>query len=196
MGRITQDNRFYVYQYINEATGLPYYVGKGTGRRINQSHKHIPLPSKEYRQVIQDGLKHQEALDLEVSLIRKYGRKVNGGILDNIKVNRWACIPGWHHSEDTKQRISKKTLGVKKSDETKERMRQAQLNQSLETRQKIRNSLTGVKHTEERKEKNRQSAMKPEVREAKRQKMLAIIASRKLAGLGWGGGKKNGGITS
>ena len=144
--------QFYVYQYINESTGLPYYIGKGSKDRLNEKHR-CALPAREYRQIIQDGLTHQDALDLEVSLIRKYGRKVDGGILDNIEVNRWACVPGWHHSEDTKQRISKATTGVKKSDKTKERMRQAQLNQSLETRQKIRDTLTGTKHTEERKQK-------------------------------------------
>lgn len=129
-----------------------------------------------------------------MELIKKYGRIIDGGILENIKVNRWACNPGWHHSEETKNRISKAKMGVKKSEETKKKMRQAQLLQSDETKEKIRNTLTGIKHSEERIEKNRQSALRPEVKEAKRQKMLDVIATKKLAGLGWGRGKKNKGI--
>jgi len=69
-------NIFYVYQYITEE-GIPYYIGKGSKDRINESHSPwIKIPSKEYRQYIKTGLSELEAFDLEIELIKHYGRNV------------------------------------------------------------------------------------------------------------------------
>jgi hypothetical protein len=135
---------FYVYQYVTEDM-IPYYIGKGKKNRIHKQHTYTILPPKEQRIIIKQGLSEIEALILENDLIRKYGRKIDGGILDNIKINRWACNSGWNHSEETKARISNTKIGVKKSIETKERMRVAQLHQSEETRNKIRLANLGRK---------------------------------------------------
>jgi len=128
---------FYVYQYVTPEN-VPYYVGKGKGKRIHAMHKHTIVPAKEFRIFVKTGLTEDEAIDLEIELIKFYGRKVDSGLLDNTKLNQWACTSGWTHSAETKAKISKSKLGVKKSDETREKMRQAQLNQSEETRHKIR----------------------------------------------------------
>lgn len=137
--------KFYVYQYLTE-TGLPYYIGKGSGRRIHVKHLHVELPPMERRVVIKDGLTNEEAKKLEGELISKYKRKLDGGILDNIKINQWACAVGWKHSEETKQKISQGNLGKKrtleqiinyKSKKTKEhaeKIRQANLGRSNDGR--------------------------------------------------------------
>jgi NUMOD3 motif len=101
---------FYVYQYLDES-GNPYYIGKGKGKRIHRMHTKTVLPPVERRVVIQDGLTNEEAKQLEKELITKYGRKIDGGILDNIKINQWACAVGWKHSEEAKLKISKGNKG-------------------------------------------------------------------------------------
>jgi len=101
---------FYVYQYITES-GTPYYIGKGSGRRMHVEHTKTTLPPLERRIIIKDGLTNEEAKRLEGELIAKYGRKADGGILDNIKINQWACAVGWTHSEESKRKISEKNKG-------------------------------------------------------------------------------------
>lgn len=105
---------FYVYQYVNK-DGNPYYIGKGSGRRLHVKHTTVELPPIDRRVIIQDGLTNDEAKQLEADLIQKYKRKIDGGILDNIKINQWACHTGWKHSEETKRKISQGNLGKKRT---------------------------------------------------------------------------------
>ena len=37
----------------------------------------------------------KDAFDLELELIKEYGRKIDGGILDNIRISRWVAQAGW-----------------------------------------------------------------------------------------------------
>jgi hypothetical protein len=37
---------FYVYQYVTPEN-VPYYVGKGKGKRIHAMHKHTIVPGQE-----------------------------------------------------------------------------------------------------------------------------------------------------
>jgi len=148
---------YYVYQYLTE-DNIPYYIGKGKGNRINRGHK-VQLPPPERRVIIQDILSNEEAKELEKYLISKYKRKVDGGILDNIKINQWACHAGWKHSEETKRKISEKNTGKKRTpeqlknykgtvtEEHKEKVRQANLGRKdgLERREKIRQANLGKK---------------------------------------------------
>lgn len=100
---------FYVYQYLRE-DGTPYYVGKGSGDRAwkKWSKKDIKPPHDSSRIVIiQDGLKEQEAFDLEKKLIAEYGRKDLGtGILHNKtdggEGSSGHKISGWKWSEESK----------------------------------------------------------------------------------------------
>lgn len=139
-----EQNVFYVYQYLN-VDGTPYYIGKGKGTRIHKKHTFTILPPKDRRIIIEKNLSEIDALVLENELIKKYGRKINGGMLDNIKINRWTCTSGWKHSEETKKRISAAKIGIKKTLETRENMRAAQLLQSEETKNKKRLANIGRK---------------------------------------------------
>jgi hypothetical protein len=125
---------FYVYQYLDES-GLPYYIGKGSGRRMHKPHTKTSLPPVERRIIIHDGLTNEQAKDLEKQLITKYGRKVDGGILDNIKINQWACHTGWKHSEETKRKISQGNKGKKR---TPEQLQNYKGTVTAEHREKIR----------------------------------------------------------
>lgn len=113
------DKIFYVYQYVTE-NNVPYYIGKGSKSRIREKHHHTVVPLPKYRQYVKIGLNEVEACELENQLIRQYGRKIDGGLLDNIKLNRWACTSGWNHSAESKQKISNKNSGKIRSNEAKQ----------------------------------------------------------------------------
>jgi hypothetical protein len=130
---------FYVYQYVSES-GLPYYIGKGSGRRIHTPHTKTILPPVDRRIIIQGGLTNEDAKKLEGELINKYGRKVDGGILDNIKINQWACHTGWKHSDETKSKISKGNKGKKR---TEDQLKNYKGTTSKEVADKIAKTLAG-----------------------------------------------------
>lgn len=131
---------FYVYQYINK-DGNPFYIGKGSKNRINESHlPWLEIPAPEFRQIIKDNLTEKEAFDLELSLIKKYKRKIDGGILENKKLSRWVAQSGWKHSEDTKKRISQSNSGKIRSEKQKQNYKKPK---SAEHIEKIRQANLG-----------------------------------------------------
>jgi len=130
---------FYVYQYLTES-GLPYYIGKGSGRRIHRPHTKTTLPPIERRVIVKDNLSNDEAKNLEKHLITKYGRKIDGGILDNIKINQWACHTGWKHSDETKRKISH---GNKGKIRTPEQRKNYKGSKTAEHAEKIRQANLG-----------------------------------------------------
>ena len=144
---------FYVYQYITE-DGTPYYIGKGSGRRIHRPHTKTTVPPVDRRVIIQDGLTNDEAKKLEGELITKYGRKLDGGILDNIKINQWACAVGWKHSTEAKRKISQGNKGKKR---TPEQLKNYKGTVTAEHKEKVRQANLGRKDSPERREKIRQA---------------------------------------
>ncbi len=71
---------YYVYAWLREDRQSPFYLGKGTGRRAWRSQS----PGGDRVQLIKVNLTQQEALDLEKTLIKFYGRQIDGGILENV----------------------------------------------------------------------------------------------------------------
>lgn len=135
-----QNNIFYVYQYLKE-DGTPYYIGKGSYNRINEYHgKRIKLPAKEYRQFVKNNMQEKEAFDFEISLIKQYGRKLDGGILENIKLSRWVAQAGWKQSKETKIKISEKNSGKVRTEEHKQNYRKPK---TAEHAEKIRQANLG-----------------------------------------------------
>lgn len=122
---------YYVYAYLRKSDDTPYYIGKGTRYRINQKDGHPFLPAPERRVKLAENLTEQAALDLEVELIAKYGRKKydEGGILYNTTLggegasihkteeSRQAAIRAYKES-DRYQELQKKNRKIKQ-----ERMR-------------------------------------------------------------------------
>lgn len=140
-------NIFYVYQYTTN-DGIPYYIGKGSKNRINECHlPWVTIPAKEFRHYIKTGLSEKEAFDLEIELIKNYGRKIDGGILDNIKLTRWVSQAGWFHSDETKQKISKSNIGKVRTEEQKQNYRKPK---TVEHAEKIRQANLGRKDSKER----------------------------------------------
>ena len=98
-----QPQNYYVYAYINEHDGNPYYIGKGKKRRMYNKHKTVDVPSDLSKIIIiQDNLEEQQAFDLEVQLIAHYGRQdKKTGILLN-KTNGGDGISGYVCSEQVR----------------------------------------------------------------------------------------------
>ena len=78
-------NRFYVYAFLR-LDGTPYYIGKGTGRRITSSRgRSFRLPPTDRRKILVGGLSEPEAFEYEIALIHCLGRKDQGrGCLRNL----------------------------------------------------------------------------------------------------------------
>ena len=142
-------NNYYVYQYITES-GQPYYIGKGKNNRIHVAHKHTVIPSKERRIIIKNNLTNDEAKALEGELITKYGRKIDGGILDNIKINQWACFDGWKHKPETIEKIRQGNLGKVRTEEAKIKYRQPKTPEHAENIRKANIGKTVVDNVKQK----------------------------------------------
>lgn len=155
---------FYVYVHRRLDTGEVFYVGKGTGRRINCSTGRNPLwtrVSKKHGLIaekIAEHLTEKEAFRIEMETISLLSPPCNftaGG----------EGISGYRHTPETKERlhnahfqrkqspeaIEKRTAklrGKKRSKEFCEAVHKRKIGQkhTLETRQKMRASHTGLRN--------------------------------------------------
>ena len=107
--------KFYVYQYERE-DGTPYYIGKGTGNRINDPKHTVSIPpEKERRVILFENLTDAESIEKEKELIAHYGRKDLGtGILRNL-TDGGEGVSGriFSHSEESKKKMSESHKGKK-----------------------------------------------------------------------------------
>lgn len=130
-------NRFYTYAYLREDR-TPYYIGKGQGRRISNRQKKDMKSPKDKSKIIllKQNLTEEEAFRHEIYMIAVFGRKDLGtGILRN-RTNGGEGISGFIPTEETRRKISEKNKGKKRTEEQKQKLREAQKNQSEETRRK------------------------------------------------------------
>ena len=121
--------RFYTYAYLRE-DGTPYYIGKGTGKRVYDSRKRCIKPPKDKSKIIflKQNLTEEEAFKHETYMIAIFGRKDLGeGILHN-RTDGGEGASGVVVSEETRKKLSEKTrgennpnYGKKHSEETKKK---------------------------------------------------------------------------
>ena len=80
-------NRFYVYAFLRR-DGSPYYIGKGSGGRINQSKgRCCGAPPENRRVKIKENLGEKEAFDLERELISKENWKEYNRNRQGVKIH-------------------------------------------------------------------------------------------------------------
>lgn len=135
---------YYVYLHIRHDTNEPFYVGKGRKyrafKKTNRSEHWNNISKFGYSVIfLEENLEESRSFQLETYWIRRIGRKDLGeGPLVNIT--------------DGGEKI-----GMKYSDESKEKMRQSHLGmrQSEETKKKISQSMMGRKYSKERGDKIR-----------------------------------------
>ena len=161
--------KYYTYAYLRE-NRTPYYIGKGSGRRIyNKGKKDIKPPKNKSRIIfLKQNLTEEEAFKHEIYMIEVFGRKDLGtGILHN-KTNGGDGVSGiipWNKdmvgcfSEKTIKQMGESRKGEKNhnygkifSVETREKMSENQMGEKnnfygkthkLETKQKISKKIKG-----------------------------------------------------
>ena len=152
--------RFYVYAFLRK-DGTPYYIGKGAGKRINQSTgRFIKLPPKDQRKILVGGLTEPEAFEHEVALISLLGRKDQGtGCLRN-RTDGGDGTSGYVVSPEARAKISAANTGRTKSPETRAKLSAASKGRKLsaEHRAKMSAALTGRTYSAEHRAKMSASA--------------------------------------
>jgi hypothetical protein len=130
----TTSNNFYVYIHRLEGQELPFYIGKGRGRRAwktdrrSQYWKNIVKEGRLSVEIVQNALTEKEAFELERLLIKQYGRRQYGGCLCNL-TDGGEGGSGMVMSEEAKAKLAAAARGkpahnkgVPLSDETKQKL--------------------------------------------------------------------------
>jgi hypothetical protein len=141
---------YYVYKYLRE-DNTPYYFGKGTNGRAYSSRHNVNVPPKDRIIFVKENLTEEQAHQLEIELIAKYGRKDNGtGILRNL-TDGGEGTSGYILSEDSKQKIRDKRALQMTTEETRKKMSESRKGKTHteETKRKIAEGAKGRKKSPE-----------------------------------------------
>jgi hypothetical protein len=186
-------NIFYVYIYYHPVTNIPFYVGKGSKKRAwihltSKAHNHFIHTIEKIRKegneplvkIYKNNLCEKEAYELEMLLIKKYGKKVDGtGCLCN-KTNggEGGGVIGRVVSEETRKKMSESQKGKKLSEEQIEHLRELGRNVSEEIKKRISITNTGRKLSEETRKKMSDSRRGRVVSEETRKKLSESLKGR------------------
>jgi len=150
--------KHYVYAYLREDLS-PYYIGKGTGKRAYDKRHSINLPTDLSRIVfLENDLTNEQAIEIEVNLIARYGRKDLGtGILRNL-TDGGEGMAGYKQSKEHIAKRVATAIGVPKPAE--QVAKQVATRRSKGYAKPEAFTFAGRKHTAESKQKNREASLK------------------------------------
>jgi hypothetical protein len=151
---------YYTYAYLREDS-TPYYIGKGSGKRIYKKTKNEIKPPKDKSRIIflKQNLIEEEAFKHEIYMIAVFGRKDLGtGILYN-RTDGGDGSSGAIRSLELRNKISKSLKDRTFTPEHLEKISKSLKGNviSEETKQKISDKLKGRKLSEATKQKMSES---------------------------------------
>ena len=144
--------KYYTYAYLRE-DGTPYYIGKGTRRRIHSKLHNVNLPPEERRIFLKEGLTAEEASRHEIYLINVLGRKDLGtGILRNLTDGGEGPL-GRVVSQEQREKVRKANTGWKHTPESLANMSKA-LKGRIVTEEHRQRIIDGLKNHNQSGDKN------------------------------------------
>ena len=176
-------NDFYTYAYLREDK-TPYYIGKGSWRRIYENKGRPCGRPKDISRVIflKQNLTEEEAFRHEIYMIAVFGRiDLGTGILRNMS-DGGEGASGMVHSEEIRKKISESTRKGNASmtpEQRSERSRKAQASMTPEQRSEIAKKRQANKTPEQKSEAARKghATMTPEQRSERARKGQASRTS-------------------
>jgi hypothetical protein len=151
---MNDDKKYYVYEYVDPTTKIPFYIGKGRGDRCffhlkNLNDNTNPHKTNKIKKLLKEGLTpiinliktgltETQSFEIEKKLIKKYGRfDLGTGCLVNLS-DGGEGQSGWVPTEEYKINMSNSTRGSKNgmfgkthTDETKNKIREKSIGRKL-----------------------------------------------------------------
>ena len=155
--------RFCVYLHKNKKTNEVFYVGIGDitrpySKKRNKYWHSVVSEYGYYVVIIYENISREMALDIEKSLIKKFGRRdLKKGSLVNLTDGGDVGPSGYRHTDKAKGKIGIGSLGnsyakgYRHTDDAKKKISDANRNRSVETREKLKTRLGFVVPEEMRK---------------------------------------------
>ena len=175
---------YYTYAYLREDR-TPYYIGKGTGKRIYKTDRRVKPPKDKSRIIfLKQNLTEEEAFKHEKYMIAVFGRKDLGtGILRNMTDGgEGSSNRGTPEQRSEISRKGRAKLTPEQRSEREKKFREAVLNMTPEQRSERSRKGQASRTPEERSEISKKGYVKltPEERIARSRKGGRIISAMKF----------------